>query len=106
MTAPESVVWDGKSAIYSKALGRYYANPSEAEGDLVAGQTLADLKLVICEPVYVRQIVIDYFVDDLPEEGVLPDEVYDAIDEFNNVVADIVLSWRPVETSLQLENSQ
>ena len=49
-------------------------------------RSLEDLRLLICEPVYLREISIDYFIDELPDEGELPDEVYDAMEKFNTVL--------------------
>ena len=92
--------WDGKAMIYSDAMDKYYNSPNDAAGDLENGQTLADLRLVICEPNYVRQIERDFCEDEMPEDGELPDEVYEAMEVFNKAVADIVLSWSPGKFAL------
>ena len=95
--------WDGKAMLYSEARSKYYADPDDAEDALDDGETLADLRLVICKPNYVRQIDPDDFVDDLPEDGELPPEVEAAMDTFNSAVAGIVLSWSPGKVALALE---
>ena len=94
--------WDGKALLYSEARDQYYSTPGEAADELEEDQTLADLRLVICEPNHVRQIEPDYCCDDLPEDGDVPDEVYEAIEAFNKAVAGIVLSWSPGKTALAL----
>ena len=75
--------WDGKAILYSEARDQYYSTPDDAAEDLEDDQTLADLRLVICEPNYVRQIEPDYCCDDLPEDGDVPDEVAEAMEAFN-----------------------
>lgn len=92
--------WDGKAMIYSDARDRYYNSPDDAADDLEDGETMADLRLMICEPNYVRQIDQDFCYDELPEDGDIPDEVAAAIDEFNRAVSGIVLSWSPGKFAL------
>ena len=58
--------WDGKAMVYSEARDRYYNRPDDAADDLEDGETLADMRLVICTPNYARQIEPDFFCDDLP----------------------------------------
>lgn len=97
--------WDGKAMLYSEATDRYYNDLDEVDDHLDEMEercTLADLRLVICEPNYVMQLSEDLFLDDLPEEGDLPNEVYEAIEAFNTAVAGIVLSWYPGKTALML----
>jgi hypothetical protein len=95
--------WDGMAMLYSEARDKYYAGPDDAEDELEEGETLADMRLVICEPNYVRQIDPDYFVDELPEDGDVHPEVEAAMDTFNSAVAGIVLSWSPGKVALALE---
>lgn len=92
--------WDGKAILYSEARDQYYSTPDDAAEDLEEDQTLADLRLVICTPNYVRQIEADYVCDELPEDGDVPDAVADAMEAFNKAVAGIVLSWSPGGTAL------
>jgi hypothetical protein len=94
--------WDGKAMLYSEARDQYYSTPDDAAEDLEEDQTLADLRLVICEPNYVRQIESDYCCDDLPEDGDVPDDVAEAMEAFNEAVAGIVLSWSPGKKALAL----
>jgi len=97
--------WDGKAMLYSEATDRYYSDLGEADGHLDEIEercTFAELRLVICEPNYVRKLDPSDFADDLPEDGELPDEVHNAIEEFNAAVAGIVLSWSPGKQALWL----
>lgn len=98
--AMPGVEWDGEAMLYSQTHDDYYASQDDAEDTLEDGQTLADLRLVICEPNYVRQLEPDYCCDELPEDGDVPDEVVKAMEVFNRAVSGIVLSWSPGKTRL------
>lgn len=92
--------WDGEAMLYSEVRDQYYSTPDDAAEDLDENQTLDDLRLVICEPNYVRPLDSDYCCDELPEDGDLPPEVEAAMEAFNQAVAGIVLSWSPGKTAL------
>lgn len=96
--------WDGKAMLYSEAQDRYYATPDDAEDALEEGESLADLRLLICEPNNVRTIDPDYFCDDMPDdETEVPPELEEAMEAFNEAVAGIVLSWSPGKVALAVE---
>lgn len=95
--------WDGVAMLYSDTRSEYYKDIDEAEDGLEKGETLADLRLLICEPIYVRRIDGDLFCDDLPEgEERLPPVVEQAIEAFNAAVAGIILSWTPSKVALNV----
>ena len=94
--------WDGKAMLYSEARDKFYESPDDAEDDLDDGETLADMRLVICEPIYARQLEPDYFADDMAEDGELPAAVEEAMEVFNKSVAGILLSWSPGKVALAL----
>ena len=97
--------WDEISMLYSDAKNRYYDHPESAESDLAEGETLADLRLVICEPNYARRLDPDDYVDDIADDGgELPEELLSAIEAFNASVAGTVLSWSPGKTALLLDD--
>lgn len=96
--------WDGKAMIYSETLDKYFSGLDEAEDELEDGWTLADLRLVICEPNYVRPLEPDYCCDELPEDGEVPESVLEAMAAFNKAVAGIVLSWTPGKFAVELGN--
>lgn len=65
-----------------------------AEHDVKA----ADLPLVFCMPNYASAIdPADHFIDDLPEDGEIPDDLAEAFDALNKVIAahTTPLSWSP-----------
>ena len=99
--------WDGKALLYSEVTDRFYNSPPEAEDEaLDRGIFVHHLRLVICEPVYATPIETDYFSEDLPDNGELPQQIIDAIDAFNESVAGVVLSWAPGKTALDLEDEE
>ena len=81
--------------LYSKTSDRYYSDPYEAEDDLEDGETIASLRLVLCEPQYAPSLETDYFDDVLPSDDDPPDELLEAIDAFNKALDGKVFSWRP-----------
>lgn len=95
--------WDGEAPLYSEVTEEFYGDLNAVGDTLKDGQTLADLRLVICEPVHATPLETDYFSDDLPDDGELPQQILDAIDAFNAAVAGVILSWRPGKTALDLE---
>ena len=97
--------WDGTAMIYSDALDRYYADPDDALGDAM-DENIDEPMLLICEPVYARQIESDYFCDELPEDGDLPTEIEAAMDAFNAAIKGVILSWIPGEFALDLEGEE
>lgn len=44
------------------------------------------LMLFLCEPMYLSEIDDDYWMDELPEDGELPDEVQIAVNNLNSVI--------------------
>lgn len=101
--------WDGETPLHSEVTEKFYYCLAEAEEDaaeMEEPQTLADLRLVICEPVHATPLETDYFSDDLPDDGDIPQQIADAIDAFNAAVAGVVLSWAPGKTALDLEDEK
>jgi len=96
----ERAEWDENGALYSEVADRYFwsweevADYMEEENE----RTLepVSLRLVICEPVYLRPVDDDRWHDDLPEDGELPDDVAKALAEFNEVLRSAgPVSWQP-----------
>lgn len=94
--------WDGIAMIYSMVRDEFYSDPGEAF--LEDGDTCESLQLVICKPVYARKIDLDFFCDDLPEDGdwhSLPAQVANAVDAFNKAISGAPpLSWVPGNLAL------
>lgn len=96
--------WDGEAMLYSQPRDRYFSDPSEARDCLRDGETLADLRLVICTPNYARTLDEDDFADELPEDNAAPDELTDAIDAFNTTMKEAPpLSWSPSDHALDVD---
>ena len=55
--------WDGKTMLYSLAADKYYHSLEEAEDDLEEHDSLEDLRLVICEPIYLHPLEADHWHD-------------------------------------------
>lgn len=102
--AREARAWDGVAMLYSEKTGEYFNDLETAEDLLEKGETLVDLRLIICEPVYLHEINTDYWEDDLGEEGDLPEDVYVALDALNQAIQDAdPVSWEPGRFRLLLE---
>jgi hypothetical protein len=100
--AMPSAEWDGVSMIYSDTRDQYYASPDEAYDEIEEGGDLSELRLIICEPNYVRPLEGEYCCDEMSEDGDLPNAVEEAMDVFNKSVDGIILSWSPSKVALKV----
>jgi hypothetical protein len=78
-----------------------------------------EFQLVICEPQYLHRLDSDNWVDDLAEDGELPDAVMEAIDVFNEILKnqgpscwyagkhriDVDALWKELKEDLAKENA-
>jgi hypothetical protein len=98
--------WDGKVPLYSDALNKYFMDEDDLRDFLEdhPDVTNVSLRLLICEPVYLRHIESDYFCDELPDDdNPLPCGLEEAIEEFNGRLDGIgVASWTPGDYALKL----
>lgn len=98
--------WDGDAMLFSDATDEYFRDLSEAEDHAFDnGMSLAELRLIICEPTFARQIDgNEHFSDDLPEDGDLPAEISNAFDALNEAIRKCTtpLSWSPGQYALAL----
>lgn len=93
----EKIQWDGKVPLYSDAIYRYFMEEDDLR-DFLEERTISidSLRLLICEPVYLKEIDEDYFCDELPEDGELSEAVSDALNNLNAVIRDEKpASWMP-----------
>ena len=96
-------VWDENGMIYSDMADRYYSSIEEAIDDLDEDETVEDLRLIICEPIFAHGLEPDDFVDELPEDGDVPDWLHEAIEAFNKSVKEGgPLSYSPGKTAVDL----
>ena len=94
--------WDGKAMLYSRTKDEYYESPDEAEDFLEEGETMEDLRLVICTPNHARPLEIDCFEGALPEDGDPPAWLAEAIEAFNEAIkGKEPLSWSPGKIALK-----
>lgn len=92
--------WDGKQMVYSQTKDKYFSSPADAIDELEGDETEESLRLVLCDPIHARTFDADDYVDYLPEDGDLPDEVQTAMDAFNEAVKDVICCWEPGKFAL------
>ena len=107
--------YDG-GMVYSEATDKYYDSPEDAIEESASddedfdentpdAEVIAGLRLMLCDPVYARELDADYFGDELPsEEYDIPTELENAIDAFNEAVKGVVLSWQVGKYRLSLSS--
>ncbi|KKN34691.1 hypothetical protein LCGC14_0791180 [marine sediment metagenome] len=89
--------WNEKGMLYSDALDKYFSSWDEIE-DYCEGEEVGidKLMLIICEPNYLPLLSDDYGCDELVEDGELPDDAIQAIEDFNKVIKAVgAVSWMP-----------
>lgn len=95
--------WDGVAMIYSEARDEYFVDVCSAEDSLDEGESLADLRLVICKPVFASPIDTSMWSDDLADDQDLPDELFDIVEEANREIAKLPpLCWEPGKFALDV----
>ena len=89
--------WDGETPVYSETLDKYFFDGDDLQLHLEDyGGTIEALRLVICDPLELPEITEEFFCDDLPDEGEVPSDVLQAMDELNRVIAEQdPVSWAP-----------
>ncbi|OTA14070.1 hypothetical protein Xbed_03743 [Xenorhabdus beddingii] len=88
--------WDGETPLVIFDTDQYFFYEDSLNAYCDEHEvTPSELQLVICEPNYPAEINgEDYFTDDLPEDGELPDELQRAFDALNAVIRNSPpLSW-------------
>ena len=100
--------WDEVGPVYSEELDRYFSDWSEVNDTADENEIeVKDLRLLICEPVFAREIEPeDYYHDLLPDDdGSLPAEIEEAFKTLNNAIRDCKtpLSWEPGKFAVRLE---
>ena len=79
--------WDGDSVIYYEDADIYFNDEDYLiEWCIENKKRPSELELVHCEPGRLRILEDDYWADNLPEEGKLPKNMLQAIDDLNKVV--------------------
>ncbi len=100
--------WDGEAPLYSDAADQYFFSSEELVEYVIdePDRTYESLRLKLCKPNYARQLDgSEYFSDDLPEDGELPDALESAFDALNEVIRQQgPLSWSPVAARPTLDS--
>ena len=79
--------WDGETPLVIFGTDTYFFEDCEFEQYCEDNEVEEkDLMLVICEPVFAHEIDGSDWEEDLPEDGELPDEIEQAIKEFNDKI--------------------
>jgi hypothetical protein len=98
--------WDGAQMIFCDATDHYYSDP---EGILEycedEGVSLADMRPILCEPNYAREVDSDYWTDELPEDEYdLPEDIETALAALNKAIREHKepLSWGPGKFALDV----
>jgi hypothetical protein len=91
--------WDRETPLYSRHVEEFFFDEESLLDycDEELCHTIEEMELIICEPRYARQLDVDDFCDELPEDrDEAPEALMVAIDEFNERVKGLgPLSWTP-----------
>lgn len=87
--------WDEISPLYSDAFDKYYSGIEHCLDDLEDGQSLLDLRLLICEETHYTKLVEDHWYDEVPEDEEMPLELVNAIEEFNKRIEGLSSGYYP-----------
>ena len=89
--------WDGETPLYSHRTDKYFFDSDDIEDDLhFYNCSIESLRLIICEPIYLRPIDNSFFLDDMPEDSELSEEIWDAINALNEAVKkQKPIAWEP-----------
>lgn len=97
--------WDENRPAYSEACDRYFYSWDDIEDYLMDCEPCSkeDLRLIICQPVYLTQIDTDYWEGDLPEDGEVPDAVVEALNALNRAIEQAEpVAWEPGKYAVTL----
>ena len=105
--ARERKDWNEKGPVYSDALDCFFDSWDEINDAADEYEMeVKDLRLLICEPVFAREIEPeDYYHDLLPDDGTLPAEIEEAFKALNAAIRDCKtpLSWEPGKFAVKLQ---
>lgn len=89
--------WNGKDALYSESCDVYFLDIDQLSDFCLDHEVgVGSLRLIICEPIQLRQIDSSYWKDELAEYQELPKEVEEAMEQLNEVIrAQPAVSWTP-----------
>jgi len=94
----EVVEWGFEIPVYSEYLDQFFLSNDDVEDYLYdeIELTFDDLRLVLCNPIYLHPIDTAYWLDDLPEEVELSENIQDLLNELNSALREEgPVSWTP-----------
>lgn len=100
--------WDGKKPVYSDSRDKYFYDASEIEEYCEENEIEpSQLMLLICESNYLNEIDSSIWEDELPEDGDIPKELQDKLNELNQFIETLpAISYSPskIRTEYKIEN--
>lgn len=93
----EKKEWDEKTPLYSDAADEYFLDATQLQDYMCDNDlTIDDLRLVLCDPIHLRTMDLDYWDGEL-YEGVEPsNSILDAMDALNTAILEEgPVSWCP-----------
>lgn len=95
--AMERKKWDGETPLCIFDTDHYFFDTDDLDYYCDCnGCFPEDLQLVICEPMFLSQINDDYWSDELPDDGELPDDVVSALNGLNAAIKKAEpVGWMP-----------
>lgn len=99
--------WDKCSFIYSQEYDKYFGGIKELENFLNEYEKkdrpeIKDFLLVHCDSQNLNEIDEDYWSDLMPDECELPDEIIEALEDFNEIIREQEpVSWVPGNIAVQ-----
>lgn len=103
------VEWDGTTPVYSQTLDKYFFGLEEVEDHLHDSETTGDnLRLVLCEPVFLSKIDTEYWCDDVPDVAEygdydFPENILKALDALNAAIGEHgPTSWNPGKKAVRI----
>lgn len=100
-------IWQDDVMVYSDFLDKFFRDKEDVLDFCEEnGYNIKDLRLLICEPLYAKEIdPNDYYWDDLPEDlDEVPQGVQEAFDVLNETIAgNFILSYIPTKYAVKLD---
>jgi len=89
--------WDGNVPLYSETTHEYFLDKDNLNYYLEDHEcTPESLHLVICEPIYLRQVDEDYFYNKFPKNDNIPPDVATALEDLNRIISEQEpVGWKP-----------
>lgn len=98
--------WDGATPLYSEVADEFYFDEEGFE-DLLPDwiERHVNPRLVLCESVFLHRVDEDYWIDALPEDGVVPPNVEKALNALNKEIDNTdPVSWSPGRYAVSVED--